>query len=63
MLFSEPIPKKIISWQLKGDGLKEFGNNSNPDELPFPKFITVFKPLSVNKNPKSSQIFCLYSLL
>lgn len=38
MQFSEPIPKKIISWQLKGDGLKEFGNNSNPDELPFPKY-------------------------
>jgi len=34
----EQLPKEILSWQLKGTGLDNFGTRGRPDTVPFPSY-------------------------
>jgi L-sorbose 1-phosphate reductase len=38
MEFLESLPQEILSWQLKGSGLDNFGTKGRPDTVPFPKY-------------------------
>ena len=36
MLLAEPLPRRILAWQLKGAGFEHLGADGGPDEVPFP---------------------------
>ena len=36
MLLAEPLPRRILTWQLKGAGFEHLGTDGGPDEVPFP---------------------------
>ncbi len=38
MQLLEELPPEILSWQLKGTGLDNFGTKGRPDTVPFPKY-------------------------
>ena len=38
MQLLEELPKEILSWQLKGAGLDNFGARGRPDTVPFPNY-------------------------
>ena len=38
MLLAEPLPPRILAWQLKGAGFEHLGVDGAPDEVPFPPF-------------------------
>ena len=38
MLLAEPLPRRMLAWQIKGAGIDHFGAAGAPDEIPFPDF-------------------------
>ncbi|HET6451546.1 MAG TPA: alcohol dehydrogenase catalytic domain-containing protein [Spirochaetia bacterium] len=38
MQLLEDLPREILSWQLKGTGLDNFGSKGRPDTVPFPEY-------------------------
>ena len=38
MLLAEPLPRRMLAWQIKGAGIDQFGAGGAPDEIPFPDF-------------------------
>ena len=38
MLLAEPLPRRMLAWQIKGAGFDHFGAGDAPDEIPFPDY-------------------------
>ena len=38
MLLAEPLPRRMLAWQIKGVGFDHFGAGDAPDEIPFPDY-------------------------
>ena len=38
MLLTEPLPRRMLAWQIKGAGFEHFGVGDGPDEIPFPEY-------------------------
>jgi threonine dehydrogenase-like Zn-dependent dehydrogenase len=38
MLLTEPLPRRMRAWQIKGTGFDSFGAGDAPDEIPFPDY-------------------------
>ena len=38
MLLAEPLPRRMLAWQLKGSGFEHLGVAGAPDEVPFPSY-------------------------
>lgn len=38
MLLAEPLPRRMLAWQIKGAGIDHFGAGDAPDEISFPDY-------------------------